>query len=226
MSGALGRSEERSGLKKLIVGNFFERPLPKNLSWFRCLGGLALVTFLIQVGTGIFLVSFYVPSTAVAFSSVQHIRHEVPYGWLVSKLHLVGTQVMVGCIVAHLLRVLFKGAYKSPRELHWVSGTFLLILTLLMGYTGSRLPVGDVCAWNADVRSEKSTTQVYASPTGTSPVTVVKYKVGVPSVVTDTSAKRFPLVYAVHVAVVPIIICSFMGLHFLMIRRTGISEPL
>lgn len=226
MPGALGRSEERSGLKKLIVGNFFERPLPKNLSWFRCLGGLALVTFLIQVGTGIFLVSFYVPSVAVAFSSVQHIRHEVLYGWLISKLHLVGAQIMIGCIIAHLLRVLFKGAYNRPRELHWISGTFLLIFTLLMGYTGSKLPVGDVCTWNVDVGGTKPSVQAYVSPTDTSPTTVVKYKVGAPSVGTDTSAKRFPLVYAVHVAVVPIIICSFMGLHFLMIRRTGISEPL
>lgn len=222
MSRALGRPAERSGLRKLIVYNFFERPLPKNLGWFRCLGGLAFVAFVIQVGTGIFLVFFYVPSAPGAFSSVQHIRHEVPYGWLVSKLHLVGTQVMIGCIIAHLIRVLFKGAYKRPRELHWVSGTSLLMLTLLMGYTGSKLPVGDVYAWNMDMRGAQSSAQAYASPP--TPVTAVKYKVGAP--IRHTDAGGFPLVYAVHVAIVPIVICSFMGFHFLMIRRTGVSEPL
>lgn len=224
MSGALGRSGKRSGLRKLIVSNFFERPLPKNLSWFRCLGGLALVAFLFQAGTGIFLAFFYVPSAAGAFSSVQHIRHEVSYGWLISKLHLVGTQVMIGCIVAHLLRVLFKGAYKRPREFHWVSGAFLLMLTLLMGYTGSKLPVGDVYAWN--VGGTQSDAQTYASPAGAASAAVVKYEVGALPRDTSAFAEGFPLVYVVHVAIIPAVVCSLMGLHFLMIRRTGISEPL
>lgn len=224
MAGALGWLDERSGLKRLIEDNFFNRPLPKNLSWFRCLGGLALVTFTIQIGTGIFLMCFYIPSASGAFRSVQHIIHAVPYGWLVSKLHLVGAQIMIGCVVAHLIRVLFKGAYKRPRELHWVSGASLLMLTLLMGYTGSKLPAGDVYSWN--VKGVKYEAQPYTPAVSSGSVSVAKYEVGMLPDGTKVSARRFSFIYAMHVILVPLIMCSFMGLHFLMIRRTGISEPL
>ncbi len=230
MSGALSRPEGRSWLKRLIVDNLLERPLPKKLGWFRCLGGIALVTFIVQVGTGIFMACFYDPSVSGAFSSVQYIKHEVPYGWLVSKLHLVGTQVMIGCVIAHLIRVLFKGAYKRPREFHWVSGVFLLILILFMGYTGARLPVGNVHAWNADEWHARADTRVYASPADTD--TAIKYRPGSSLNRTDTDAhgpidrQGFPLIYVVHVIVVPAVICCFMGFHFVMVRRTGISEPL
>ncbi|MFQ5862445.1 MAG: cytochrome b N-terminal domain-containing protein [Candidatus Brocadiales bacterium] len=224
MSEALGGFKEHSGLRRLIEDNFFKRLLPRKLSWFRCLGGLALVTFAVQVGSGLFLVFFYVPSAAGAFNSVQHIKHAVPYGWLICKLHLVGTQIMIGCVIAHLIRVLFKGAYKSPRQLYWVSGAFLLMLTLLMGYTGTKLPVGDVYAWNMGYT--QSDTPAYASPADGGPTTVVKYKAGVPPTATKASTGRYSFIYIAHVAIIPVIICSFMAFHFIMIRRTGISEPL
>lgn len=225
MSKTLGQFGKRFGLKKLIRYNFFERPLPKKLSWFRCLGGLALVTFIIQVVTGIFLVFFYVPSASGAFGSVQYTKHVVPYGWLICKLHLVGAQIMVGCVTAHLIRVIFEGAYKTPRELHWVSGTFLLILTILMGYTGSELLGGNVYTWN--LKNSQSSSQAYAQPNYTSFITgVIKYEADTPPDSVGVSARRFPFIYAMHVVIIPFIISSFMGLHFAMIRRTGVSEPL
>ena len=99
------------------------------------------------MGTGIFLVFYYVPSPAEAFNSVQYIRHALPYGWLIQKVHAVTPHFMMTLVFAHMLRILFKGIYKKPRELHWVSGASLLVLTLIICYTGTCLPANDLSYW-------------------------------------------------------------------------------
>ncbi|MEE9200344.1 MAG: cytochrome b N-terminal domain-containing protein [Candidatus Brocadiales bacterium] len=224
MSRALAGPKEPTRLRKFIKDNFFERLLPKKLSWFRCLGGLALVTFIVQVATGIYLLFFYDPSPLKAFNSVQHIKHAAPYGWLASKLHLVGAQIMIGLVIAHLIRVLFKGAYKRPRELNWVSGASLLMLVLYMGYTGTTLPFGNVHPWNAE--NIQNSSQAYASTVGYGTTTEAKNEVEIPAGATRISNEGLPSNYILHVLVIPLIICTFMAFHFTMTRRTGISEPL
>ena len=138
------RSENKSFLRELIENNITRRLIPKGLSWFGCMGGLSLVAFLIQVGTGIFLMFYFVPNEKDALASIQNVTHNVPYGWLLQRIHSVGPNIMVAMVFSHMLRILFKGIYRHPRELHWVSGACLLILTLLIYYTGSLLSVGNV----------------------------------------------------------------------------------
>ncbi|NOG83114.1 MAG: cytochrome b6 [Planctomycetes bacterium] len=139
--------EERYRLREMIERNVTKKLIPKGLSWFGCMGGLAFVAFMLQVGTGIFLIFHYIPAVSEAFASVQFIRHAVPYGWLLQKVHAVTPHFMVSLVFAHMLRVLFQGIYKKPRELHWVSGASLLILTLTIAYTGTLLPASSVSYW-------------------------------------------------------------------------------
>jgi quinol-cytochrome oxidoreductase complex cytochrome b subunit len=208
--------EERYQLEEVVEKNVTKKLIPKGISLFRCMGGLALIAFLIQVGTGIFLVFYYVPSASEAFNSVQYIRHAISYGWLIQKVHAVTPYFMIVPLFAHMIRILFKGLYKNPRELHWVSGASLLVLTLVICYTGTCLPANNLSYWG---------------------VSSVGGEVAMPTMVTDhivggyndggvVSNRSFIVVYALHIACIPIMMCIIMGFHFLMIRRTGVSEPL
>jgi quinol-cytochrome oxidoreductase complex cytochrome b subunit len=226
LAGPLSWLDERYALNEFLQENFTHRPIPKNLSWFGCLGGLALVAFCIQVGTGIFLMCFYIPSASEAFSSLQYIKHSVKLGWLVQKLHVVGAQVMVGCILGHMLRVLFKGIYKKPRELHWVSGTSLFLLTLVIAYTGSQLTAERLYTWNVKTSITVDTPQPEAEEALALPTTVTKYEVGETPDGRRFSNYRLSFFYAMHVVLIPLVMATFMGFHFIMIRRTGLSEPL
>ena len=208
--------DERYQLQEVIEENVTKKLIPRGLSWFGCMGGLALVAFMIQVCTGIFLIFYYVPSPGEAFNSVQYIRHALPYGWLIQKAHAVTPHFMITLVFAHMLRILFKGIYKKPRELHWVSGASLLVLTLIICYTGTLLPANDLSYWG---------------------INSVGSEIGAPTIVTDhavgnyhdegmVSTRGFVAVYALHIACIPLVMSIIMGFHFLMVRRTGISEPL
>ncbi len=208
--------EERYQLGGIIEENVTEKLIPRGLSWFSCMGGLALVAFMVQVGTGIFLLFYYVPSPGEAFNSVQYIRHALPYGWLIQKVHAVTPHFMITLVFAHMLRILFKGIYKKPRELHWVSGASLLVLTLIICYTGSQLPANGLSYWG---------------------INSVGSEIGMPTIVTDhtvgnyhdagmVSTRGFVTVYALHIACIPLLMSVIMGFHFLMVRKTGISDPL
>ena len=162
--------DERYQLQDIIEKNVTNKLIPRGLSWFGCMGGLALVAFMVQVGTGIFLVFYYVPSPTEAFNSVQYIRHALPYGWLIQKIHAVTPHFMMTLVFAHMLRILFKGIYKKPRELHWVSGASLLVLTLIICYTGTCLPANDLSYWG---------------------ISSVGSEVGMPTMVTDHTVGNY-----------------------------------
>ncbi|MBO1223173.1 MAG: cytochrome b N-terminal domain-containing protein [Candidatus Scalindua sediminis] len=218
--------EERYQLNEVIERNVKRKLVPRGLSWFVCMGGLSLVAFMIQAGTGIFLAFYYVPSASEAFNSVQYIRHAIPYGWLIQKVHAVTPHFMVSLIFAHMLRILFKGIYKKPRELHWVSGASLLILTLIICYTGTYLPANSLSYWGvSSVGGEAAMLTMVANPiVGTyQDVRLVGTAEGMRGMV---SSHGFVFIYTLHTIGIPLMMCILMGFHFLMVRKTGISEPL
>ena len=208
--------EERYQLKEVIEKNVTKKLIPRGLSWLVCMGGLSLVAFMIQVGTGIFLVFYYVPSASEAFNSVQYIRHALPYGWLIQKVHAVAPHFMIVSLFVHMFRILFKGLYKNPRELHWVSGASLLVLTLIICYTGTCLPANSLSYWGVS-----SVGGEVAMPT-----MVANHVVGTYQDEGAISSHGFVLLYALHIICIPLMMCIIMGFHFMMIRRTGVSEPL
>jgi cytochrome b6 len=226
LQGTINWFEERYQLREIIERNLTKKKIPKGISWFRCMGGFALIAFLMQFGTGIFLVFYYVPSASEAFNSVQYIRHAIPYGWLIQKVHAVAPHFMIVSLFVHMFRILFKGLYKNPRELHWVSGASLLVLTLIICYTGSYLPANNLSYWGvSSVGGEAAMpTMVANHVVGTyQDVHLVGSAEGMKGTI---SSNGFVMLYALHIICIPLMMCILMGFHFLMIRRTGVSEPL
>jgi len=122
------------------------RRIPAELAGLKptfCLGGLAAFFFFILLFTGILLMFFFNPGSQAA--SILIIEEVVTYGWLIRGLHKWAGQAMVALVFLHMLRVAVQGAYRPPREGNWVIGTMLLLLTLLLDFSGYLL-VGDATA--------------------------------------------------------------------------------
>src|SRR5689334_23499970 len=117
------------------------RKVPKGTNWFYTLGSATLFAFLSQAVTGVFLAMYYRPdASGGAYESIRHVTNEVFLGQFVRGMHLWGASVMVVLVFLHMARVFIFGAYKYPRELNWIIGVVLVILTLTMGLTGYLLP--------------------------------------------------------------------------------------
>ena len=123
------------------------RKVPKGTNWFYTLGSAALFAFIVQAVTGVFLAMFYTPSTTQAYTSIAHINNDVFLGQLVHGMHKWGASVMVILVFLHMGRTFFFGAYKYPRELNWVIGVVILILTMTMAFTGYLLPFDQRSYW-------------------------------------------------------------------------------
>jgi quinol-cytochrome oxidoreductase complex cytochrome b subunit len=123
--------DERLGLTG-IYNTVLDRNVPK-VNWWYTLGSATLFLFMLQAATGIFLTVYYVPSPDHAYDSIQYIMNGVAFGWLIRGIHHWGATFMVITVFLHLLRTFFMAAYKYPRELTWVTGVFLFLLTLGMG---------------------------------------------------------------------------------------------
>lgn len=209
--------DERYGVRalsdQLLTGKLV--PLSATGSLY-CLGGLAFFTILLQLGTGVLLLMYYEPTTTGAYQSVEFVRNDVPFGWLVQSLHAYGATVLVVLVLGHLLRVVYHQVYKRPRELHWVSGVLLLLLVLGMSFTGYLLPWTQISYWAATVGTEV--------PRATPGIGdwLVHFVRGSDSI-SEVTLRRF---FMVHVGLAPAVLLGTLMMHFVMIRRTGISRPL
>lgn len=199
------------------LSKILQKPVPKFATrWWYCLGGITTFLFVIQGVTGIMLAFYYNPTPASAYASIQFIETEVHFGAAIRSIHHWAANAMVVLCVAHMLRVFVMGAYKPPRELNWISGVLLLLLTLLFGFTGYLLPWDQRAFWATTVGSEIA---------GSIPVignlALVFLRVG-----WDVGALTLSRFYALHIIITPILTILFMGAHFLMVRRQGIAKPL
>jgi cytochrome b6 len=194
-----------------------KKPVPKYaLRWFYCLGGITAFLFVVQGITGILLAFYYKPTPEAAYASIQYIETQVYFGSAIRAIHHWCANGMIVVCTAHMLRVFIMGAYKRPRELNWVSGVLLLVLTLVFGFTGYLLPWDQRAFWATTVGSE-----IAGAIPAIGNLALVYLRVGWN--VTGETLSRF---YGLHVIVVPLATVAFMFAHFLMIRRQGIAKPL
>ncbi len=129
-----------------------EHPVPRNTaSWFYVFGSAALTVFLIQLVTGILLALIYVPSAGEAWSSLQALNHQVTLGWFIRAMHGWGSNFMVAIVLIHMVQVFLFGAHKYPRELTWVVGVFLLLMTLGMAFTGQIMRFDQDAYWGLGI---------------------------------------------------------------------------
>ncbi len=203
----------RIGLGDLVQTKVLDFRIPKNINLFYTLGFIAVIAYLVEAVTGILLLIYYVPHPDHAFRSVQDIMTRVPYGWLFREMHAVGSNLMITVVLLHMIVVFLMGNYKQPRELTWLGGGLSLLIVFIFGLSGYLLPWTQLSYW--------STTVVTSMPTAF-PV------IGEPIArilrggdhVTATTLSRF---FALHVAILPPIFLSLIGIHLFLINRTGIS---
>ncbi len=126
-------------------------PTPRNFNYFWNFGALAMVTLMIMIVTGIFLAMNYQPNVELAFDSVQRIRRDVNYGWLIQYAHMNGASMFFIVTYIHIFRGLYYGSYKAPRELLWILGVTILLLMMATAFMGYVLPWGQMSYWGATV---------------------------------------------------------------------------
>src|SRR5216684_4184048 len=129
-----------------------EHPVPRETaSWFYVFGSAALTCFMLQIVTGILLALIYVPSAGEAWNSLQTLNHGVSLGWFIRALHGWGSNFMVAIVLIHMVQVFLFGAYKFPRELTWIVGVLLLLVTLGMAFTGQVLRFDQDAYWGLGI---------------------------------------------------------------------------
>ena len=183
-------------------------------SWAYVFGSAALAVFILQLVTGILLALLYVPSAADAWSSLQTLNHHVALGWFIRALHGWGSNFMVAIVLIHMVQVFLFGAYKFPRELTWIVGILLLMLTLGMAFTGQVLRFDQDAYWGLGIGASISSRIPILGPW------IVNLLLGGPIIAGPTLSRFF----ALHVFVIPGSLIAFVGLHLLLVLKLGINE--
>lgn len=192
-----------------------EHPVPRNTaSWFYVFGSAALVVFMLQVVTGILLAMIYVPSAAEAWNSLQALNHDITLGWFIRALHGWGSNFMVAIVLIHMVQVFLFGAYKFPRELTWIVGVFLLLMTLGMAFSGQVLRFDQDAYWGLGIGASIASRVPIMGPA------TVKLMLGGP-IIAGATLSRF---FALHVFVIPGLLIALVSLHLLMVLKLGIND--
>jgi ubiquinol-cytochrome c reductase cytochrome b subunit len=192
-----------------------EHPVPRSTaSWWYVFGSAALVIFLLQLVTGILLALIYVPSGAEAWSSLQVLNRDVTLGWFVRALHGWGSNFMVAIVLIHMVQVFLFGAYKFPRELTWIIGVFLLLMTLGMAFSGQVLRFDQDAYWGLGIGASIASRVPVLGPV------IVKLMLGGP-IIAGATLSRF---FALHVFVIPGLLIGLVSLHLLLVLQLGINE--
>jgi quinol-cytochrome oxidoreductase complex cytochrome b subunit len=205
--------EQRTGLGPVIGALLHVRiPMSARTMYF---GGIALFLFGIQVVTGTLLTLYYKPTPDAAYESVQFVTSDVSFGWLIRSLHHWAANLMILFVALHLLRVFFQAAYKYPRELTWVIGGGLLLVTLGFGFTGYLLPWDQRAYWATVVGTDIA---------GSVPLvgdSLLQLLRGGPDVTGDTMSRFF----GIHVLVLPLALASLMAAHLVLVHQLGLANP-
>lgn len=189
-------------------------PIPRRAETFY-LGGITLFFFTVQVVTGILLTLYYRPTPDTAYESVLFIMNQIRFGWLIRSLHAWSANLMIIACVLHMLRVYIQGAYKPPRELTWMAGVVLLLLTLGFGFTGYLLPWDQRAYWATTVGTEIA---------GAVPV-IGSYLLRFLRGGAEISALTLSRFFGVHILVLPVTLALFLLVHLTLIHQQGLADP-
>lgn len=206
--------DDRTGLAEAL-GPILRHPVPPNTGWGYVFGSATLLAFILQVVTGIALSSSYVTSTGQVYDSLQFITHDAFMGNVLRGLHYFGASAMIVLIGAHAIRVFLTGSFKFPREMNWLTGAVLLLLTLGMAFTGQLLRWDQNGVWTVIVGAEQA---------ARAPI-IGKYIaqfILAGDTVGGATLSRF---FSFHVFFIPALVFGLLGFHLFLVLRNGISEP-
>jgi ubiquinol-cytochrome c reductase cytochrome b subunit len=196
-----------------FVDGQLHKPLPQETGFWHTFGSLSLYLFLNQVVTGILLMVYYRPTTNTAFESIRFIMTKAHFGWLIRGLHAWGATLMILCVLVHMMRTYFMGAFKKPRELTWVLGVVIFGCTVTFGFTGYLLPWNQLSYWATTVGTEIS---------GAIPGVgnYIKLLLRGGEGVSGETLARF---YVLHVVVLPWVLTTVIVTHLFLMRVQGLA---
>lgn len=206
--------EDRTGLAA-AVWPMLTHPIPKGTGWSYTLGSATLAAFIVQVITGTALALAYVPSASQAYLSLNFITNVAPFGDILRGMHYWGASMMMVLIGMHMAQVFLYGAYKFPREMNWLSGSALLLLTVGMAFTGQLLRWDQNAVWAVVVAAEQAGRTPFIG-------TMLAHFILAGDAVGGATLNRF---FAIHVFFIPGLIFGGIALHLFLVLRNGISEP-
>ena len=210
--------DQRLPIQRMMHGQFVDFPTPRNLNYLWTFGGILTVCLAIQIVTGIVLAMHYIPSDKLAFDSVEHIRRNVNFGWLIRNVHAVGASMFFIAVYVHIARGLYYGSYKGPREVLWILGVIIYLLMMATGFLGYTLPWGQMSFWGATVITNLfSSIDAIIPGLGTKVVTWLwgGYAVGAPTL------NRF---FSLHY-LLPFVIAGVVALHIWALHLVGQNNP-
>lgn len=196
-----------------------------------CLGGLTFFMFILETVTGVLLMFYYRPTPEAAYLDMQLLDNTVMFGMLMRNLHRWTAHAMVLFVMLHMLRVFLTGSYRPPREFNWVVGVLLLVLTLLLSFTGYLLPWDQLAFWAITVGTNMAAATPFVGSEGpfhevlgVTPDNDMKFLLLGDSKVGPAALLRF---YVLHCVLLPLGAALLMGIHFWRVRKDGgISHPL
>ncbi len=213
-NGLLSWLDFRLGLYKPLRDAATHPTPANNASWFYVFGSAATVLLMLQVVTGILLGLIYSPSAGEAWGSLQLLNHTIPLGWYVRALHGWGSNFMVAIVLIHLVQVFLFGSYKFPRELTWMIGVVLLLLTLGMAFSGQVLRFDQDAYWGLGIGASIMSRVPWIGGS------LVSLLLGGP-IIGSATLTRF---FALHVFIIPGILLLGVGVHIWMTLFHGVSD--
>ncbi len=189
--------------------------LTNRVGWWYVFGSVTLTLLVLQFITGACLATVYQPTAAAAYDSLEYLNYEAPFGWLLRALHYWSASGMVVMLFVHMTQVFLMGAFKYPRELTWLAGVALLVLTLGLAFSGQVLRFDGDAYWGIGVGASATGRVPEAGPS------LVHLILGGQYIGSDTLSRFF----ALHVFVLPALLIGFLALHLYLVVKRGISEP-
>lgn len=188
---------------------------PKNFNFWYFFGVLSMVVLVNQLLTGFWLTMMYSPTAEGAFDSIEYIMRDVEYGWLIRYMHSTGASAFFVVVYLHMFRGLLYGSYQKPRELVWLIGMAIYLCLMAEGFFGYLLPWGNMSYWGA---------QVILNLAGAIPVVgdaLVTWVRG-DYLLSGATLNRF---FAIHVAVIPLILVGLVFMHLVALHHVGSNNP-
>ncbi len=186
------------------------------VSYTLCLGGLSFFLFIALTISGLFLMFYYIPSVGQAYQSIKDIQYVATFGLVMRNIHRWAAHAMVITVWLHMARVFYQGAYKPPRQFNWVIGTALLLITLLLSFTGYLLPWDQLAVWAITVGTNLGKYGPIVGP-------VSRYIMLGGRNVGQAALTRF---YVLHVIALPLLGFVLMVIHFWRVRKDGFTGGL
>lgn len=206
---------ERIPIQGDVLREMTNEPVPNHLKrWWFCLGGTPAYLFVVQIVTGILLAFYYQPAPSTAYESVRFITEQVQFGWFIRSLHKWAATLMVAAVILHQMRVYFTGGYRRPREINWCIGMFLLLCTLVIGFTGYSLVYEQLSYWGTTVGANIADRVPIVGGFG-------KHMLLGGEVYNE---KTLPRLFILHAAVLPVTMTLLIAVHILLIRLHGVTE--